>query len=284
MAAQTTYRADEPATVFAPPMAHPVRSVGAFVVLSMVLAAGGALATSTMSAVVPFMLALVPAAIAIGIASFEGSGSVGRLIRLLWRRPNRRAWYLVVALPVAWALATVAIGVALGRSSNDLFKDVMPGVLIVPLVVFLPALAEELAWRGFAIPRLATVMSPLQAALVLSLPWVVMHLVLQLPGGMNEGVAIWPTVADLIAYSVVLTWIFVRSGGSVLLAALVHAGFNGVVPLMRGIDADTSWAIRGVVAVAIAILVVALGGFRGTACTPAGRPRPGAGRAGSATA
>jgi membrane protease YdiL (CAAX protease family) len=89
----------------------------------------------------------------------------------------------------------------------------------------------------------------------------VMHVVLMLPGGINEGLALWSAILSLVAYSVVLTWIFVGSG-SVLLAALVHAGFNGVVPLMRGIDAEASWDIRAVLAAGIAIAIVVLGGFR----------------------
>jgi uncharacterized protein len=262
MTASTTPAVREAPTLAAPAIPHALRSAGAFIVLCMVLAGGGALATPTMSATVPFLLALVPAAIALGITSFEGKGSTGRLIRLLWKRPVGRRWYLVIALPVVWALGTIAVGVALGRSSDDVFAGVLPSVLIVPLVVFLPALAEELAWRGFAVPRLMTAFSPLQTGLLLSAPWVVMHVVLMLPGGINEGLALWSAILSLVAYSVVLTWIFVGSGGSVVLAALVHAGFNGVVPLMRGIDVEASWDIRAVLAAGIAIAIVLAGGFR----------------------
>ena len=105
-------------------------------------------------------------------------------------------------------------------------------------------------------------MSPLRASLVLAVPWTIMHLVLQLPGGVNEGAAVWPTVLSLFAYSVVLTWVFVGTGGSVLLSAFVHAGLNGVVPIMWGVDLETSWAFRAVIAAVIALAIVLLGGFR----------------------
>jgi hypothetical protein len=49
------------------------------------------------------------------------------------------------------------------------------------------------------------------------------------------------------------------------MTALFHAGLNGVAPLMGGIDADASWAIRNVLAAVIALCVIALGGL--------GRPR-----------
>ena len=74
-------------------------------------------------------------------------------------------------IPVAWSLGTVVVAVALGEPTAGLFDAVFPAVLIIPLVVLLPAVTEELAWRGFALPRLLTAMSPLAAALVLAIPW-----------------------------------------------------------------------------------------------------------------
>lgn len=257
----------EAANAIAPDVPHPLMSVGWFVALSLGLAGFGAVLTASVPSLVPFLLALGPAMIAFAIAWSEGDGALGRLVRLLWRWPEPRTWYLLIALPVAWAMATVVVGVAIGRSNGELFTDLMPSALIVPLVVLIPAFAEEIAWRGFATPRLMTAISPLQAALVLAAPWVVMHLVLMLPGGINAGLAVWATVVSLIAYAVVLTWAFVGSGGSVLLVALLHAGFNGVVPLMRGIDGDTSWAIRAILAAVIAFGIVTLAGYRGAAAS-----------------
>jgi hypothetical protein len=48
------------------------------------------------------------------------------------------------------------------------------------------------------------------------------------------------------------------------MTALAQAGLNGVAPIMGGVDADASWAIRNILAAAIAVAVVALGGFRRT--------------------
>jgi hypothetical protein len=103
---------------------------------------------------------------------------------------------------------------------------------------------------------------PLMASVVLAVPWTVMHLVLHLPGGMNAGAQLWATVVSLFAYSVVLTWVFVGTGDRVLIAGPVHAGLNGVVPLMRGVNADLSWVLPAVVAAAIAVAVIASGDFR----------------------
>ena len=73
--------------------------------------------------------------------------------------------------------------------------------LVVLLVVLIPAFAEELAWRGFGVPRLLPFMSPLGAALVLAVPWTIMHLPLVLvPGSINEGLAVIPMVLALFGY------------------------------------------------------------------------------------
>jgi membrane protease YdiL (CAAX protease family) len=236
-------------------------SVGIFFGLSLGLAAV-AYAASLPPALMPFVLASGPTIIAIAIAWREGRGAVGRLFRSLTIRPRQARWYLTLLIPLVWAPATVAIAVLLGQPTIGLFDKVFPAILIVPLVVLLPAFIEELAWRGFVMPRLMSVMSPLQAALLLGVPWTLVHLVLFLPGQQYDFLAIWPMVLSIFSYSVLLTWIYVGTGGSVLLTALVHALMNGVAPIMAGFDNDLSWAIRNILAAGIAIGLVALGGFR----------------------
>lgn len=257
--------------------ADAARQVVWFVALCLALAAASAALIPVAPQLVPFLLAMGPAVIALAIAWRAGHGSLRNLIRLLWRRPNRARWYLVLALPIGLALATLAVGVAMGAVASDPFRDAFPAALIVPLVVLVPAFAEELAWRGFAVARLMTVMSPLRASLVLAVPWVVMHLVLMLPGGMNEGAELWPTIVSLVAYSVVMTWVFVGTGGSVLVCSLLHAGLNGVVPLMSGMDPDASWVVRAILVGIVAIAVVGLGGFwsaRGIETSAGPAPEP----------
>ena len=114
-----------------------------------------------------------------------------------------------------------------------------PAVLIVPLVALLPAFAEEIGWRGYALPRTLTVMSALRAALVLGIPWALIHVPLYLPGQMNGGSAVWSMVTQIVSYSVILTWIYVGTGGSVLMTGLFHALLNGLTPLTNGLD--PSW-------------------------------------------
>jgi membrane protease YdiL (CAAX protease family) len=232
-----------------------------FAGLSLGLAAAATLG-GVPPALVPFILALGPTAFALVFAWREGDGAVRRLLATATTRPTRRAWYALVGLPVAWALTVVGVAVVVGDPAVGVFDKVFPLIVILPLVVLIPAFAEEIAWRGFAVTRLLPSMTPLRAALVLGIPWAAIHLFLQLPGQMNAGLDWWPTVVSLIGYSVILTWAFVGSGGSVLLVALIHAGLNGVAPLMAGLDADRTWIIRALVTASVALAIVVFGGFR----------------------
>ena len=160
------------------------------------------------------------------------------LLRQLTVRPADPIWYAVLLLSAAAFIAVDVVAVALGEPVAGLFEDLFPAIVIVPLVVLVPAFTEELAWRGFAVPRALTAMSPLRTALVLGVPWTLIHIGLFLPGQMNAGAAYWS------------------------MAALVHALFNGLVPISGGVEPGLAWAIRGVVWPVIAIAIVALGGFR----------------------
>jgi membrane protease YdiL (CAAX protease family) len=262
MSIATTSRGrPESVPIPAPATATQTGGIGPVVLFAALSVALAAVATvgGVAPALVPFVLAFGPTLFAVVLAGREGNGAIRRLLRTATARPSRRAWYLVVALPLGWALATVGVALALGEPTAGLFDRVFPAILFVPLIVLLPALAEEIAWRGYAVSRLLPSMSPLAAALLLGAPWAVIHVFLQLPGQMNQGLEVWPTLVSLLAYSVILTWIYIASGGSVLLGALVHAGFNGVAPLMAGLETDRAWIIRAVLVTVIAAAIVAAG-------------------------
>ena len=78
------------------------------------------------STVLPFILALGPTVIAVALAWREGHGAVGRLRESLTKRPPQKRWYLVLGLPVAWALATVGIAVLLGDPDGRPVRQRVP--------------------------------------------------------------------------------------------------------------------------------------------------------------
>jgi membrane protease YdiL (CAAX protease family) len=90
---------------------------------------------------------------------------------------------------------------------------------------------EEIGWRGFLLPRLQQRRSPLASSVLLAIGWAGWHLpaFFYLPSYSAIGLALLPGFfIGILSGAIVLTWLYNRSGGSVLTAALWHASFNYV--------------------------------------------------------
>jgi hypothetical protein len=97
---------------------------------------------------------------------------------------------------------------------------------------------------------------------VLAVPWAAMHLALFLPDQMYAGQLLWPSIVTVVALSVLGTWVYVGTGGSVLMTTLFHASFNASTALTWAVGGEAAWAIRPVIFAVIAVAVVLLGGLR----------------------
>jgi membrane protease YdiL (CAAX protease family) len=217
---------------------------------------------------------------------------VGVLIALYFSLPGRRrrvpangearaggqGWWIVLsvtALPglflVSWALS--------GPENGALESSVLRGGALASawtIIVCLShnlllggSLGEELGWRGFLMPELLRRMNPLAASVVLGVAWGLWHLPIDLHAGFGvEGPgAILMRVIYAIPLTVLFTWFYLRSNGSLLVALLLHASLDVVGDLgLSGIE--RGWMIFFVFVV-IAALIVAV-------ASPAmqGRARP----------
>jgi uncharacterized protein len=87
-------------------------------------------------------------------------------------------------------------------------------------------LGEEVGWRGFALPRMQGRFNALTASIVLTVFWALWHwpLFLYRPGYTAMDVAgIVGWVLSLLTGSILLTWLYNASRGSVLIAAVFHS-------------------------------------------------------------
>ncbi len=102
--------------------------------------------------------------------------------------------------------------------------------LMTPVLILsaLPgAFAEELGWRGFALPRLQQKSSPLIASLVIAIIWGIWHLPLLVYFGEfapNDIASMAMVVLNFIPITLLYTWLYNRTHGSLLLVTLFHAG------------------------------------------------------------
>jgi membrane protease YdiL (CAAX protease family) len=125
-------------------------------------------------------------------------------------------------------------------------------------------LGEEPAWRGYALPRLMAGRSALAAAVVLGVLHALWHLPLFGVEYHLDGNAL-PWAITVVAVSVVVAWVWVHTGGSLLLPMLLHASNNAVTFVWRwfaGPDQLRLWWIWAALWVTLAVAVVARNGSR----------------------
>jgi uncharacterized protein len=176
----------------------------------------------------PAIAVLLAAALTGGRGALRELGS--RLVR--WRVGWQ--WYLVVILgPAAFSLALAGIYTLFGGSWAEAAPPaILEGpLLLLPLflviLTFTDGLGEELAWRGFALPRLLTRYNALVASVVLGVIWALWHLpLLWTEGNSMFHQPLWLLLLDVTAKSILFTWVFLHTRGSVLIAMLFHGATN----------------------------------------------------------
>ena len=156
-------------------------------------------------------------------------------------------------------------------------------MLVVAPVIFLWVLAfiiagEETGWRGYLLPRLPECTGPVTARLALGLVWALWHLPLwALPEDFHATIPVSLFVAQILAVSILYTWLWLLSGGSLVIVHVFHAASNttlGLLPLIPGEGADTLrplWITVGLLCLVAAVVAVRL------ASNPGWGARPGVG-------
>ena len=89
--------------------------------------------------------------------------------------------------------------------------------------ILIAGFGEELGWRGFALQRLQQLTTPLKATLVIAAFHLLWHAPTYWLGqGMHNVPAVW-AVFFLVPWSILFTWAYNRSGGSILVSVFFHA-------------------------------------------------------------
>ena len=156
-----------------------------------------------------------------------------RLVR--WRVPAR--WWLAALSPVIFLGLALAAMAAAGRALPSVgdfgrFSGIgTVGLTGVLLIIFVGALGEETGWRGYALPQLQRRFSPLGSSLIIALVWFGWHLPQFLVIATYRDFSPVQYVGmflGLACGAIVLTWLYNRSGGSILLVAVWHGLYNVV--------------------------------------------------------
>jgi uncharacterized protein len=181
----------------------------------------------------PFLSALILTAIT------EGRLGTGRLLRelVLWRVGLR--WYLfaVIGLPAILVLSVIFLPGALASFQG--LADLARLPTLYAYVFFLGGpLGEEPGWRGFALPRLQRLYGPLVASLILGPLWAFWHLPIFWIPAWNFPPSLSNIVMFVVAatlFTIVMTWVFNNTKGSLFIATLVHTSFDTILSILNGL-------------------------------------------------
>jgi membrane protease YdiL (CAAX protease family) len=162
--------------------------------------------------------------------------ATARLYHDDWRSFGwRPGWvrYLAIAYLLPVAYSAVAYGLAWLAGAGS-FTGNWPAYLPIFLVVgtlsgALSALGEEIGWRGYLVPQLASTQTFAATALVSGLIWAAWHYPILLFTDYGTGSPRWYSLAcftvAVVGLSFAFTWLRLRSG-SIWPPVLLHAGHN----------------------------------------------------------
>ena len=168
-----------------------------------------------------------------------------------------------------------AIGLAnlSGESSVSLLSESFPQFsspveMVISIVVMFIVLSlvngEELAWRGFALPRLQSKYNALISSLILGVFWALFHLPLffTLTGSSQADANFLWFLLSTVCLSIIFTWMFNHTRGSVLLAYILHGATNTwtrVFAIDHNPNPLVGGAMTGLTVLIAVILLVTLG-------------------------
>ncbi|MBV6449372.1 MAG: hypothetical protein MHPDNHAH_00082 [Anaerolineales bacterium] len=206
------------------------------------------------------LMLLVPSTLAILLTALaEGRQSVAELLKKLFQWRINIKWYgITLMLSVGMIVIADALAFLVGWSPTIQFHIPASSQLIANFIlILLVAVLEELGWRGYALPRLMIHRSPLSSALILGFLWGLLHIGL----GLVDGRPWLPTFLAPFGLSIVMTWLFLHTRGSLAMAMLFHFVFDYTPQfLLFGLPIEQAVWTQAIVSLAVAFIFIALFG------------------------
>ena len=144
-------------------------------------------------------------------------------------KPKGHFGFYVLAILYVPIVLLIGIGITLVLGQPVIWMDLPSGVELFGLIIltilytffFGGGVNEEPGWRGFALPKLQLKFSPLIASLILGFIWGLWHTPIYLP--QSESILHFVIfLLNTLKITIMLTWLYNRTGGSVLATALLH--------------------------------------------------------------
>ena len=161
------------------------------------------------------------------------------------------AIFIIPLVLLVYGLFTYLTGIGASSFNWIAYFGTFP-LLIFSLNIFTDAapIGEELGWRGYALPRLLQLHSPIVATSILSVFWTVFHLVAFLSEGTNQfGMSfIWFTLF-VFSLGFIFTWLYMNTGGNWIVSGVLQHyiidsfAINGAVTVGPGVSISLGVAV-----------------------------------------
>jgi membrane protease YdiL (CAAX protease family) len=177
----------------------------------------------------------------------------------------KKIWLIaILILPfVLFGGAVWASTLAGVRAINLSVVSNPPYALVAFFVILFTAgpLQEEFGWRGYALPRLQSRFNALTSSIILGFFWWLWHLPAVFTPGKFMADNLIVFLALLVVFtlaSILFTWIYNNTNGSVLAAILTHTSMNwsiwSAMPDMK-MDLPTSGFMIAFLAIAVVVII-----------------------------
>ena len=164
----------------------------------------------------------------------EGKTGIKKLFKRVFNwRVNIRWYFIAVFLfTIINLLSAFSFVWPLGEVTVDEYYEIIFRFLMFFPIYFLIAgiiggpLGEEIGWHGFAVPRLQKKTNALFASLIHGPIWALWHLpLIYFTGNLSIDTLIL-YISSITGGCIIITWLFNRVNGSVLLTLIMHTSWN----------------------------------------------------------
>jgi membrane protease YdiL (CAAX protease family) len=203
----------------------------------------GASPTAGVAATIYLAGVFAPALVALALtAHAAGRGGALALVRRMVQVPSGARWYLFALGYMAGIQLAVALVYRLVVGGWPAFGETSWYLLLLAIPFSTPVQSgEELGWRGYALPRLTSRFGLGWASLGLGAIWALWHLPFFFIAGVDKTGQSFPMyMLGVMAISVAMTWLYWRTGGSLLITMLMHAAGNNTTEIVPSATAGAT--------------------------------------------